>query len=386
MNRTLTERARSIRLQSGLPKQFCAEAVNTAAYLINRGPSKPLDIAIPEEIWTGKEVKISHLKVFGCVSYVHVSDHTRSKLDVKSVKCTLVGYGEDEFGYKLWDDQNRKMIRSRDVVFNEKVMYKDRNTKTSEQREPDYFVPEDVSDGEIVEHRSNQGVEEQELQPQVEKPIPQNEVLSPQSPIRQRILNPQVANALRRSPTTQSTLRKSTRPHIPNKRYLQYLLLTDAGEPECYDEACQGEDASKWELTMKDEMKSLVSNQTWELAKLPEGKKALQNKWVFRIKEEHDGSKRYKARLVVKGFQQKEGIDYTDIFSPVVKLTTIRLVLSIVVAKRLYLEQLDVKTAFLHGDLEEEIYMQQPEGFAEKGNEELVCRLTKSLYGLKQAP
>jgi ATP-binding cassette subfamily B (MDR/TAP) protein 1 len=114
--------------------------------------------------------------------------------------------------------------------------------------------------------------------------------------------------------------------------------LTDAGEPECYDEANQGEDASKWELAMKEEMKLLVSNQTWELAKLPEGKKALQNKWVFRIKEEHDGSKRYKARLVVKGFQQKEGIDYTEIFSPVVKLTTIRLVLSIVATKGLYLE------------------------------------------------
>jgi len=164
------------------------------------------------------------------------------------------------------------------------------------------------------------------------------------------------------------------------------LLLTDAGEPECYDEACQGEDASKWELAMKEEMKSLISNQTWELAKLPEGKKSLQNKWVFRIKEEHDGSKRYKARLVVKGFQQKEGIDYTEIYSPVVKLTTIWLVLSIVTTKWLYLEQLDVKTAFLHGDLEEEIYMQQPEGFVEKGNEKMVCRLTKSLYGLKQAP
>jgi len=89
---------------------------------------------------------------------------------------------------------------------------------------------------------------------------------------------------------------------------------------------------------------------------------------------------------VVKGFQQKKGIDYTEIFFPVVKLTTIRLVLSIVVTKGLYLEQLDVKTAFLHGDLEEEIYMQQPKGFVEKGNEEMVCRLTKSLYGLKQLP
>ena len=109
---------------------------------------------------------------------------------------------------------------------------------------------------------------------------------------------------------------------------------------------------------MKEEMKSLISNQTWELAKLPVGKKALHNKWVYRVKEEHDGSKRYKARLVVKGFQQKEGIDYIDIFAPVVKLDTIRTVLNIFSSEDLHLEQLDVKTVFLHGDLDEEIYMQ----------------------------
>ena len=86
---------------------------------------------------------------------------------------------------------------------------------------------------------------------------------------------------------------------------------------------------------------------------------------------------------MVKGFQQKEGIDYTDIFSPVVKLTTIRSVLSIVAVEGLHLKQLDVKTVFLHGDLEEEIYMQQPDGFLMKGKENLVCKLKKSLYGLK---
>jgi len=164
------------------------------------------------------------------------------------------------------------------------------------------------------------------------------------------------------------------------------MLLTDGGEPEDYEEACQTTDANKWELAMKDEMKSLISNQTWELVELPMGKKALHNKWVYRVKENHDGSKRYKARLVVKGFQQKEGVDYTEIFAPVVKLNTIRSVLSIVASEELYLEQLDVKTAFLHGDLEEEIYMHQPEGFSEKGKDKMVCRLKKSLYGLKQAP
>ncbi|RVW39505.1 Retrovirus-related Pol polyprotein from transposon TNT 1-94 [Vitis vinifera] len=126
--------------------------------------------------------------------------------------------------------------------------------------------------------------------------------------------------------------------------------------------------------------------ETWELTELPVGKKALHNKWVYRIKNEHDGSKRYKARLVVKGFQQKEGIDYTEIFSPVVKMSTIRLVLGMVAAENLHLEQLDVKTTFLHGDLEEDLYMIQPEGFIVQGQENLVCKLRKSLYGLKQAP
>ena len=94
----------------------------------------------------------------------------------------------------------------------------------------------------------------------------------------------------------------------------------------------------KWELAMKDEMNSLMSNQTWRLVELPKGKMTLHNKWVYRIKEEHNGSERYKARLIVKGFQQKEGIDYNEIFSPVVKLTTIRTIFALVARDDLYLE------------------------------------------------
>lgn len=157
--------------------------------------------------------------------------------------------------------------------------------------------------------------------------------------------DPQVEHG---TPTT--AVRRSSRNIIPPHRFspsLFYILLTDGGEPETYDEALRVSNSTKWESAMKDEMDSLITNQTWELTELPAGKKALHNKWVYRIKGEHDGSKRYKARLVVKGFQQKEGVDYTDIFSPVVKMTTIRLVLGIVAAENLHLEQLDVKTAFL---------------------------------------
>ena len=113
-------------------------------------------------------------------------------------------------------------------------------------------------------------------------------------------------------------LRRSSRAIRPPKRYsfaLHYILLTNKCELETYKEALQADESTKWELAIKDEMDSLMSNQTWQLAELPRGKKALHNEWVYRIKEEHDGNKRYKARLVVKGFQQIEGIDYTEFLS-----------------------------------------------------------------------
>jgi hypothetical protein len=128
MNRTLNERARSMRLHAGLLETFWADAVNTATYLINRGPSVPLEFRISEEVWSGNEVNLSYLKVFGCVSYVHIDSNARSKLDAKSRKWFFIGYGDETFGYRFWDDQNRKVIRSRNVIFNEQVMYKDRSS------------------------------------------------------------------------------------------------------------------------------------------------------------------------------------------------------------------------------------------------------------------
>ena len=135
---------------------------------------------------------------------------------------------------------------------------------------------------------------------------------------------------------------------------------------------------------MDEEMDSLDKNEAWKLVRLPARIKFIGSKWIFKNKLNADGKvDKYKARLVAKGYSQVEGIDFGEIFSPVAKLTSIRFLLSIAAAFDLEVEQMDVKTAFLHGDLEEEIYMKQPEGFIVKGKNELVCKLKKSLYGTK---
>ena len=134
-------------------------------------------------------------------------------------------------------------------------------------------------------------------------------------------------------------------------------------------------------------MESLISNRTWKLVDLPPGCKTIDCKWVLRKKLKPDGSiDKFKTRLVVKGFKQKADLDFFDTFSLVTRITSIRLLIAIAAIFYLKIHQMDVKTAFLNGDLEEEIYMDQPEGFVEPGQESKVCELTKSLYGLKQAP
>jgi hypothetical protein len=134
-------------------------------------------------------------------------------------------------------------------------------------------------------------------------------------------------------------------------------------------------------------MKSLEKHKTWDLVDLPVNRKAIGCRWVFKRKIKPDGSiERYKARLVAKGYSQVKGIDFEETYAPVAQMKSIRTIIAIATELDLELQQMDVKTAFLNGDLEEEIYMLQPEGFAVPGMENKVCKLKKSLYGLKQAP
>ena len=137
---------------------------------------------------------------------------------------------------------------------------------------------------------------------------------------------------------------------------------------------------------MDEEMAALDDSKTWDLVQLPQGKKPIGCKWVYKIKHNTDGSvSRYKARLVAKGYAQTYGIDFEETFSPVAKMATIRAVIALAASKGWILHQMDVKNAFLHGDLHEEVYMDQPPGYEDLDHPNLVCRLKKALYGLKQA-
>jgi transposase InsO family protein len=252
MNRTLNERARSMRLHSGLPKEFWADAVNITAYLINRGPSVPLKFKIPEEVWTEKEVKLTHLRTFGCTAYVHIDPKKRDKLDAKAQKCYFIGYGSDQFGYRFWDAEKKKVLRHCDVTFDENILYKDRSEAKAKVgwklRGTELEIGKSSEDTEKVGADSG-------LRGNV-TPEEDPEDTVPDSEHEDQLQIPE------------PVLRRSTRTVRSPDRYspsLHYLLLTDEGEPESYEEAVQVRDSSKWEKAMDEEIWSLEKNHTWEL-------------------------------------------------------------------------------------------------------------------------
>ena len=371
MNRTLMEKVRCMLSNAGLPKVFWAEATATACHLVNRSPSIAIDKRTPEEVWSGTPANYSDLKIFGCPAYAHVDN---GKLEPRSIKCIFLGYKAGVKGYKLWCPEARKVIVSRDVIFDETAML---------HKLPSSDCCDKTQERSVAQVEFEIGSESTPVPTFQSSSEIQNDAVSSSPPV-----IPQYSIARDRP-------RRDVRPpqRYGEAELVAYALNVAEGidsseEPSSYSEAISCDDSGRWMIAMQEEMESLYKNGTWDLVRLPKDKKPVRCKWVFKRKEGIPGVEdaRYKARLVAKGYSQIPGVDFTDVFSPVVKHSSIRALLGIVAMHNLELEQLDVKTAFLHGELDEDIYMQQPEGFVVSGKEDYVCLLKKSLYGLKQSP
>lgn len=333
MNRTLIEKTRALLTDAQRDKSFWGEAARTAAYLINRSPTSAIQ-GTPFENWTSKKPNLSRLQIFGCNAYTKTLAPLK-KLDDRCKKYIFVGYAPN--GYRLYDQERKKIIISRDVVFAEK----DKEEKPNKENKS-------------VKINTN-AEEEFEEQKETENELTINEI----SESEEEIQSQDAAEELEESEEEETQeikedLGRGKRKKKTPSKLKDYVYLI-------YKEATTGVDKEKWIRAIEDEKKSLEENSTWTIIDRAEAKnnRILTNKWVFKIKD--DG--RYKARLVVRGCEQRHGIDFEETFSPVVSSSSLRTLLALATKRRDHIVKFDIKTAFLYGDLKEQIFMELPKGY-----------------------
>ncbi len=354
---------RAMLTDAGLPGALWAEAVSTANYVRVRSPATH-KTKTPHELFYGYKPDVSNLRVFGSTAYVFVPKIKRTKLESRSVRGVMVGYSDTVKGYRILLD-NHYIEISRDVIFNEHVGAAVQDLPTQAPAAPAL----DIADGEVeLEAESEPAPAEA---PADAEPPPQGEPAeAPPGPARYPTRN-------RRAPD-QFWRGTQGRAH--------HACREPAAEPATYEEAMTCDHAAQWKEAMDEEMASLEANQTWVLEDLPVHASAIPVMWIYKLKTDAAGQvERYKARLVAKGFKQRDGIDFNEVFAPVSKYATLRALLAVAAEQDLEVRQLDIKTAFLNGELDEDLYVLQPPGYV-TGPQSTVCHLRKALYGLRQAP
>ncbi|GKD04394.1 putative RNA-directed DNA polymerase [Tanacetum coccineum] len=408
-HRHLLNVARSLMFQGGIPLRFWSDCVLTAVYLINRLPSSVLNGKSPFFLVYGREPNLSHLRSFGCLCYAAVVKGS-DKFSNKSEKCVLIGYASSKKAYKLLSLENRNVFYSRDVKFYETVFPYKMSSETSSDssdtsgvNDLNFFDSfESNSSPETPNESPNDDEKGTPVSREDEKTQSEGNVAkNNEVPTFQNVFENQKEEVSLRRSSRVSKLPAKLNDYVLNntvkyglRRFVNHSVLSfenfvfvsnlnKSYEPSSFEEASKD---VNWINAMNNEMQALYENGTWELVDLPIGRKAIGSKWVYRIKYMSSGEiERYKARVVAKGYNQKEGIDYEETFSPVVKMSTVRCLIDLAVQRDWKLFQMDVNNAFLYGDLSEDVYMLPPPGFFDK-DDKRVCKLKRSLYGLKQAP
>ncbi|GJW75361.1 retrovirus-related pol polyprotein from transposon TNT 1-94 [Tanacetum coccineum] len=330
-NRVLQDMINAMLVSANLPKNLWGEALLTACHVSNRIIAKKLKVS-PYEIWKGRKPNISYFRVWGCLAYYKVPLPNTSKLGPRGLKSVFVGYAKDSKSYRCLDLDSNVIVESRDVDFFENKFRHD-STSTNEIVTQ---IPQDISGPNLN------------------------------------------SNNKRNMAKSSSTPRRSERDRKERN------LDPDFIDSQAIIFLVEGIMLFERRQLM---LKWIPYYLTILLSDLPSGSKAIGYRWVFRIKYHTYGSiQTFKARLVIQGFSQRQRVDYFDTYAPVARITSIRVLFALASLYNLSIHQMDVKIAFLNGDLDEEVYMKQPEGFVLPGHENKVCKLKKSLYGLKQAP
>lgn len=362
-NRVLMDKARCILLDCKLDRSYWPDALLTATFAANRSPFAGHDVT-PIEKFTGVRPNLSNMRVFGSKCWARIpTEKLRGsrKLDSRSIVCIFLGYVRGGSAYRVQDASTGRFFETTNAKFDENafqpvlgILDKGRVDLDESESDDDADVPENAmeapdDDGSVY----NDAIEETVVPGQLSDDAQDGD----------------------------ASLRRGTRNRQPVKPYwlfdhrshVHYAYLT-------YSEARH--DAG-WCNAMDLEFRTLQEYNTWVLGELPNGRKAVGSKWVLNVKP--DGTK--KARLVARGFTQIEGIDFFDTFAPIAKPATIRMFFIVANNLKYFIHQADVRAAYLNGDIDEEVWMDQPPGYEASGKDgqKLHCKLVKALYGTKQA-
>jgi hypothetical protein len=432
-HRHIIECALTLLSHASLPTVHWTYAITTAIHLINRLPTPKLSHKSPWEKLFHKSQDISHLKTFGCICFPLLRPYNTHKLEPRTTPCIFLGYPAFSKGYICLDPKTHRIYISRHVVFNETEFLPYLPSQAAPHPTPVTSTFDSLpwllvmlhtcSAQSLLTHTelitsapplNTLSSSHPTTLPTVELHTTSHTPISaethptslseshflPKSPT--SVSPPQATSHTPISADTPAQAIPSPQPAVPPpvnthpmhtrakngifKPKLYHTTITDYTytEPPTYLTASK---YPQWCIAMDEEFSALQRQQTWSLVPSPPGKNIVGCKWVFKLKRNSDGTiSRYKARLAAKGFHQQYGIDFAETFSPVVKPPTVRLILALAVTYNWPLRQLDVRNAFLHGILKEEVYMQQPTGYVDSRHPHHVCKLQKSIYGLKQAP
>ncbi|GKB49979.1 retrovirus-related pol polyprotein from transposon TNT 1-94 [Tanacetum coccineum] len=356
-NRTLQEMSRTMLNEQSLPQKFWCNAVDTSTYILNQILIRAILGKTPYKLLRGRKPTLDYFRVFGSKCFILNTKDYLTKFDPKSYEGVFLGYSQNSKAYIILNKHTRKVEESLNVTFDE--------TPPPSKTSP--LVDDDLDEEEAIKVTEKKNLESDIVDETLEIDEIVNIKESRNHPLENVIGN-----------LNQRTLRSQA------QNQSNFFCFISTIEPKNVNEALGDE---SWIVAMQEELNQFIANDVWELVPQPKNMTIIGTKWVFRNKLDENGVvSRNKARLVAQGYNQQEGIDYDETYAPVARLESIRILLAYACALDFKLFQMDVKSAFLNGFINEEVYVAQPPGFIDFEKLDHVYKLKKALYGLKQAP